>query len=237
MWRCIGSQRLIEQGEKVVVGVSGGPDSLCLLHCLNFLNQRHRQDWQLLPVHVDPGFAGWNAARVLKASNRIGVECVVIENKGHAGPATAGRDSCFWCARRRRKALFEAAGRWGAAKVALAHHMEDATETFLMNLLMTASGSTFLPKQELFGGKLAVVRPLYRLGKPDIRSYLRFFGIRPVRNPCRFRKNGMRLRVRRFLERLYAGNRRIRTNAFSGLHNLRPEYLPGPSNHSHGRAV
>ncbi len=175
---------------------------------------------------MDPGFESWKTSRVQRACAKAGLECYVASVDVPSKLKPVGLRPCFVCARERRKTLFRYADRVGASKIALAHHMEDVTETLLMNLLMTSSGSTFLPRQELFQGRLTVIRPLYYVEKPSIRSYLRSFGIRPVVNRCSFSKNGMRLLVRRFLERLYRKDRRLRTNIFWGIHNLKPEYLP-----------
>lgn len=217
---------MLAEGEKVVVGVSGGADSLCLLHVLNHLNLRHGKGWQLLPVHVDPGFPDWRADRVLKTCARIGLECTVLKLDVPARLENTSLNPCYVCARERRKALFRVTAELGATKVALAHHMEDVSETMLINLLMTASGSTFIPRQEFFQGKVVLVRPLYYIEKPLIRAYLNYHGLRTVRSHCPMLRRGMRLEVRRFLERLYRRDRRTRTNLFWGIHNLKPEYLP-----------
>ncbi len=218
--------RLVEKGEKVVIGVSGGADSLCLLHLLVWHNRRFRKNWQLHAVHIDPGFETWNAGRVERACARIGVPCLVKRINVPARLKQIGKDHCFFCARERRKTLFKTAAALGARKVALAHHMEDVNETYLMNLLFASSGSTFVPCQELFKGEIVLIRPLYYIDKTLITSYLKQAGIRPVRNRCPYEKSGTRLTLRRFLDRLCKKDSRIRTNLFWGIHNLKPQYLP-----------
>lgn len=208
--------------------MSGGADSLCLLHLLLDHTRRYRRDWQVFPVHVDPGFAGWNADRVRRACARSGAECTVVR-------VAVGKPDCHTCASARRRALFEHARSLGARKLALGHHLEDINETFLLNLVFTSSGAAILPEQPLFDGALTIIRPLYRITKDDIRYYLRRFGIRAVRNPCPGAAKGARLLVRRFLARLYRDDPRTRTNFFAGIHNLKPEYLPDPYG-SEGRA-
>ena len=179
-----------------------------------------------MPVHIDPGFKGWNSDRVARACARIGVECRVITIDVPARLKATNTDSCFFCARERRKTLFQTAHRLGTKKVALAHHMDDVNETFLMNLLMASSSAAFVPKQELFKGEIVVVRPLYYLEKPRILAWLKELGIRPVRNNCPYESTGTRRKFRRFLDRLYREDARIRTNIFWGIHNLKPQYLP-----------
>lgn len=226
--KVIGSNRLIADGEIVVVGVSGGADSLCMLHLLEALNRKGRHGWQLQTVHVDPGFETWNPTRVVKACETIGVGCTVVQTDVPGRLKQAGRDSCYTCAQERRRAMFAFCSKVGARKLVLAHNMDDVNETFLLNLLYTSSARTILPAQPLFEGRLAILRPLYYMDKDLVRRYLRTADIRPVRNRCPFEHSSSRSTVRRFLNRLYAKDPRIRTNFFAGLRNLKPEYLPRP---------
>ncbi len=232
--KTIGSNRLIADGESIVVAVSGGADSLCLLHLMESLNRGRRRDWDLHAVHVDPGFEGWSSTRVTKACQTIGVACTVIPVDVPGSVKRAGEDSCYTCARERRNALFSFCGRQGSRKLALAHNLDDVNETFLINLLYTSSARTILPAQPLFQGKLVVIRPLYYVDKGLVRRYLRSTGIRVVRNRCPYGRSSARGTVRRFLNRLYAEDPRLRTNLFAGLHNLKPEYLPAPKSHIRG---
>jgi tRNA 2-thiocytidine biosynthesis protein TtcA len=137
-----------------------------------------------------------------------------------------GQDSCYTCARERRRAMFTFCGEVGSQKLALAHNLDDVNETFLMNLLYTSSARTILPAQPLFEGRLTIIRPLYYVDKDLVLRYLKGAGIKPVSNRCAFERTSSRGTVRRFLKRLYAQDPRIRTNLFAGLHNLKPEYLP-----------
>jgi len=208
-----------------MVGVSGGPDSLCMLHMLHSFNVRERKGWQLRAVHVNPGFEGWDSERVLRACRRIGVECSA---RRLSIPARHDAGSCYICARERRRALFKAADELGCRRLALAHHLEDVNETFLMNLLFTSSGATMIPCQPLFKGRMHIVRPLYYLDKKRIRHYLRHHRLHAVRNHCPRDRGSSRATVRRFLARLATDHPRIQNNLFSGIQNLKPEYLPRP---------
>jgi tRNA 2-thiocytidine biosynthesis protein TtcA len=235
--KAIGSSRLIADGERIVVGVSGGTDSLCLLHLLATLNRTGRRRWDLRAVHVDPGFEGWNSARVAKACKTIGVECEILRTDVPLCVKRTGQDSCYTCTHERRKALFTYCDKLDSRKLALAHNLDDVNETFLINLLYTSSARTILPAQPLFDGKLVIVRPLYHVDKELVRRYLKNIGSRPVRNRCPYQRSSSRGVVRRFLMRRYAEDPRIRTNLFAGLHNLKPEYLPPPKGRSQNAQV
>ncbi len=217
---------MLDEGETVVVGVSGGADSLCLLHLLAWYNERRNKRWDIRPVHIDPGFDTWKPGLVERACRKLGFDCIVKNTNVPAKLRETGTDSCFFCARERRKTLFRTAARLGTRKVALAHNMDDVNETFLMNLFFASSGAAFVPYQKLFKGEIVIVRPLYYLDSNLVRTYLKTTGIRPVRNRCPHEKTGTRGQLRRFLGRLYKQDHRVRTNIFWGMHNLKPEYLP-----------
>src|SRR5512138_868997 len=100
--KAIGTNRLISDGETVVVGVSGGVDSLCLLHLLDTLNRTGGRGWDLRAVHVDPGFERWNSARVVRTCRAIGVDCEVLRTEVPTGARRGNGDSCYACSRERR---------------------------------------------------------------------------------------------------------------------------------------
>jgi len=217
---------LLEPGEPVMVAVSGGADSLCLLRILADYNQRQHAGWRLLAVHVDPGFPDWPAKRIERQFQRLGVEYEIVRADVPERIKHFGENPCYVCSRERRKQLFELARRRGIRKIALAHHLEDVNETYLLNLLYSASARTFVPRQEFFGGKVEFIRPLYEFDKPAIMKYLRSRGLKVVRTPCPYAVHGRREEVRRFLNRLYQRYPRIRQNLFTGIHNIKAEYLP-----------
>jgi tRNA 2-thiocytidine biosynthesis protein TtcA len=224
--RTITTHRLLDDDDKVLVAVSGGADSLCLLSLLLEYNRKHRKNWDILAVHVDPGYPGWRTPPLERIFQRLNVNYRIVRGDAATQMQKYHENLCYVCARERRRLLFETARTLGIRKVALAHHLEDVNETYLLNLLFTASAATFVPRQGFFGGKLEVVRPLYRFDKETIRKALAAAGLRTVRNRCPVEKTGQRLVIRRFLDRLYRRYPRIKTNIFAGISNLKPDYLP-----------
>lgn len=222
----VNGHRLIENDEAVIVGFSGGTDSLCLLSLLASYSARHRKNWQIHPVHIDPGFPGWDSSRVERLCRRLELPCTVIRLNIPARLDSSRLNPCHVCSRERRRTLFQTAARLKARRVAFAHHMDDVNETLLMNLLYTSSLAAILPRQPLFNGKLDIIRPLYYLDRPLISACLRQQHLRPVKLRCPHEHTSARVRLRRFLQRLYRQDHRIRTNLFWGIHNPKPEYLP-----------
>jgi tRNA 2-thiocytidine biosynthesis protein TtcA len=217
---------LLEPGDPVIVAVSGGADSLCLLKALGDYSLKQHLNYRLLAVHVDPGFQNWPTQRIERLFQRLGVEHEIIRADVPERIAHYGENPCYVCSRERRKQLFELARRRSIRKIALAHHLEDVNETYLLNLLYSASARTFVPRQKFFGGKVEFIRPLYAFDKPAIMKYLRSQGLKAIRTPCPYAVHGRREEIRRFLNRLYQRYPRIRQNLFSGIRNVKAEYLP-----------
>jgi tRNA 2-thiocytidine biosynthesis protein TtcA len=226
--RTLERNRLLEPDESFVVAVSGGADSLCLLHLLVDYGRRTQKSWRIIAVHVDPGFENWDSQHIVAACRKLDVDCLVERVDVPDRLRSSGLRPCHVCSRLRRQRLFAVARRLGCRKVLLGHHLEDVGETYLLNLLFTASGATFTLNQGLFQGEILIVRPLYYFDRDLIHRYLRAEGVRPVRNRCPHERAGARAAVRRFMSRLERAEPRVRANLFWGIHNPKPEYLPRP---------
>ncbi len=159
--RCVAAYSLIAEGDVIAVGVSGGKDSLGLLHLLWWQLPRAPVNYRLLAVTVD---LGWQSdfSPVAAFCAQRGIEHVV--EKTEIGPivfeARAERNPCSLCANMRRGALNNAARRLGCNKVALAHHLDDAVETLLLNLFYQGRIACFHPSSYLTRQALTAIRPL-----------------------------------------------------------------------------
>jgi tRNA 2-thiocytidine biosynthesis protein TtcA len=227
--KAINQYQLLQKGEKVLLGVSGGVDSLVLTHLFNVYNQRKHKNWDLLAVHIEPGFTNWKTTQLVKffESHKIKYLISNIDVPKKLKQITSAKfSSCFFCARERRKRLFEIADEQGIEKIALAHHLEDVNETFFLNLLFISQMSTFVPKQDFFKGRFHIIRPLYFFDKELIFQYANIYGLPKIKNRCPYEKESERERIRKFLKSLYKKNPRIKTNIFWGIKNVKKEYLP-----------
>jgi tRNA 2-thiocytidine biosynthesis protein TtcA len=228
--KAIDKYNLLEENERVLIGVSGGVDSLVLTHLFNSFNQRRHKNWDLLAVHIEPGFPEWNTKRIVKFFESIKMNYLIskidVPKKLNQVTNTRRVSKCFFCSRERRKRLFEIANEQGIKKIALAHHLEDVNETYFLNLFYISQTSTFVPKQEFFQGRFHIIRPLYFFDKELIFKYAKNYELPTIKNRCPYEKDSERNRIRNFLNRLYKKNPRIKTNIFWGIKNVKYQYLP-----------
>ncbi len=220
---------LLPDNEKVLIGVSGGADSIVLAHLFNAYNLRRHKHWDLLAVHIDPGFPQWNTQKIVKFFEKIKIPYLIskIDVPKKLARITKRRQKyCFFCSRERRKRLFEIANQYGIKKIALAHHLEDVNETFLLNLFYASEISTFVPKQDFFQNRFYIIRPLYFFDKTLIARYLKTYGLSAIKNRCPYEKMSERNRIRKFLNQLYQKDPRIKANIFWGIKNVKINYLP-----------
>ncbi len=227
MGKALHSRDMIQDGDRVMVAVSGGKDSLSLLWLLRERLGRVPIQYKITAVHVDPGFGADSAGRMEEFFSVHGFESRVM--RGDFGPLAHGPENrenpCFLCSRIRRKVLFETARELGCNKIAFGHHKDDVIETFFLNIFYGASVSTMNPVQDFFGGKLFVIRPFFMIDSDLIRRYFRSMGWEAVDLGCPTARSSKREEIKTLLNQLYRGNKKIKGNVFHALQNVKPEYL------------
>ncbi len=214
--------RMLAPGDRVLVAVSGGIDSLVLTWLLDRWRRKTPFTYHLLAAHIDMGFDPATAVAVARALDRFPVP-YLIDDCRHLAPEI---DGCHACARHRRKRLFDLAAAHQCNRIALGHHADDMLETLLLNMCYAGNTSTLLPRQDLFAGRLSIIRPLAGLHKEEVRRLAAMAGIEPVKTPCPFGDNSRRQKVRQALAFLAADGPRVRRNMLAALYNVRHEYLP-----------
>ena len=157
--KAIWDYRMIKDGDRILVAVSGGKDSLSMLRILKERTKFVPINYELIACHVDMGFEWVKKDLLVDYFEQEGVRHVAAEpNRGWRKEGEPF--GCFWCSWNRRKALFAMAKKLGCSKIALGHHMDDITETLLLNLMFNGEICTMRPYQEMFRGRLALIRPL-----------------------------------------------------------------------------
>lgn len=206
---------LLAPGERVLVGVSGGKDSLALLDVLHALAQR--PDWALRPqvIHVRAGEICRSCGQCAALEQRVTERGLPFHQREFA-PGDAGDDpaapDCFRCARARRRLIFETAQQLGIRTVALGHHRDDLAITALINLTHHGELSTMRPSQELFGGAIRVIRPLCDIEERRVAEFVRKAGYPVADCGCSAEAGNPRKAMDAVLRRLCEIHRPARLN-------------------------
>jgi tRNA 2-thiocytidine biosynthesis protein TtcA len=206
---------MLQAGDRIVVGLSGGADSLTMM-------------WmELFAVHIDPGFeGGFSESLETYCENKGFALRVEHTDYGVLGHSSINRENpCFLCSRLRRKRLFEIADELACNKLALGHNKDDIIETLFLNICYSGEISTMVPCQPFFKGQLTVIRPLAFADDKLIRDFAREQNFPEFVNPCPSANNSKRQEIKTVLKRLYRSNNKIKGNIFRAMSRVRPDYL------------
>jgi tRNA 2-thiocytidine biosynthesis protein TtcA len=219
---------MIKEGDRLMVGVSGGTDSFALLDLLDspmiFIPR-----FSFVAVNIDMGFdksykSYDKLEKYLRKNNyRYVMEKTDIGLLAHSD--FNKKNPCFLCSRLRRKRIFEIAAAEGCNKIAFAHHRDDIIETLLINMFYGREISTMVPNQRIFGGKLNIIRPLVYLQEELVKTYCRERGFPVVKNECPTSKTSKRVYVKKLLNKMSKENKDIRDNIFKAMSHVKPDYL------------
>ncbi|MGA6926044.1 MAG: ATP-binding protein [Desulfosarcina sp.] len=218
---------MIEDGDRIAVGVSGGKDSLTLLRVLEERRRRVPVRYDLFPVYVDPGFEGGFGDALVDTCRQMGFSLVVDRtDHGRIAHSAANRENpCFLCSRLRRKRLFQIADDLGCGKLALGHNKDDVIETLFLNICYAGEISTMVPHQAFFNGRLTVIRPLAMVDENSTRRFAEAERFPRYVNPCPSAGDTKRSEIKTMLNALYRTNRKIKGNIYRAMSHVKMAYL------------
>ena len=227
MGRALHRYQMIADGDRILVGVSGGADSLSLMWMLTERRARVPINYDLFAVYIDPGFDGSFAEALEAYCEQLGFRLrVEYTDYGLRGHSSENRENpCFLCARLRRKRLFEIADELGCCKLALGHNKDDVIETLFLNICYAGEISTMLPSQAFFQHKFTLIRPLAFADEDLIRRFSKDQRFPDFENPCPTAKTSKRQEIKSLLRQLYKSNNKIKGNIFRSMSHVRSEYL------------
>jgi tRNA 2-thiocytidine biosynthesis protein TtcA len=218
---------MLADGDRILIGLSGGKDSITLLWILNERLPRIPINYELFIAYVDPGFKPPFSDKLKEYCDSIGYP-LRIENTdyGILAHSRENRENpCFLCSRLRRKRLFEIADELGCNKIALGHNKDDVIETLFMNMCYAGEISTMLPLQSFFQGRFTVIRPLAYTDTQIIERFVREENLPVFINTCPSANNSKRSQIKELLKHFYRGNKKVKGNIFKAMSHVKREYL------------
>jgi len=218
---------MISEGDRILVGLSGGKDSLTLMWILDEQRARIPIDYELFAVHIDPGFEKSFSDSLKSYCNKIGFKLRVERTDyGILAHGPQNRENpCFLCSRLRRKRLFEIADELGCNKLALGHNKDDIIETLFLNICYAGEISTMLPCQTFFQDRFTLIRPLAFIDGDTIRRFAKEQRFPEFTNPCPTAKISKRQEIKTMLQQLYQTNKKIKGNIFRAMSHVKTEHL------------
>jgi tRNA 2-thiocytidine biosynthesis protein TtcA len=219
---------MIQPGDRVLIGLSGGKDSVTLTHALGQKARAYHTPFEVAAVHIRTEYADLEGVERLDALCReLGVpfEQITVSVTGRLKPGR--KMSCYWCSTQRRTELLDYATKNGYSKIALGHHMDDILETFLMNLTAKAEISSMLPALQYDRYPQWIIRPLAWVTERETEAYAKAIGFEAVRCRCGYDTTSRRTHVRSLLEQIIdSEGEKVRERLMLALHNIRADYMP-----------
>lgn len=224
--------RLIEEGDKIAVCISGGKDSMLMAKLFQEI-KRHRQcNFELVFLVMDPGYNSDNRALIESNAAAIGIPITVFESDIFDTVDTVDKNPCYLCARMRRGYLYSRARELGCNKIALGHHYDDVIETILMGMLHGAQIQTMMPKLHStnFEG-MELIRPMYLVREKDICAWRDYNDLHFLQCACHFTDtcttchedgttSSKRLETKKLIAELKKTNPYVESNIFGSMENV-----------------
>lgn len=217
--KAIDDYHMIEEGDKIAVGISGGKDSLTLLYALHGLMCFYPKKFTIEAITVDLGFKNLDVARVQALCDELQVPYhvvkteiadIIFEQRKESNP-------CSLCAKMRKGALNDKAEALGCNKIAYAHHKDDIIETMMLSLIYEGRFHSFSPYTYLDRMKLTVIRPLMYVNEADVIGFQNKYELPVVKSPCPMDGNTRREYVKQLIKQLNMENPGVKERFFHAI--------------------
>ncbi len=230
------SYKLINNGDKIAVCISGGKDSVLMAKCLQQLKRISDTDFELEFICMDPGYNEANRNKIEENCRLLEIPVKIFESNIFSVTEVVGGSPCYLCARMRRGHLYSKAQELGCNKIALGHHLSDVIETTVMGMLYGAQLQGMMPKLKStnFEG-MELIRPLYCVNEEDIIKWKNYNGLEFIQCACRFvdeyssSEDGIgaskRQEIKAFIKQLKKTNKDVEMNIFNSIHNVKLDTL------------
>ena len=217
--RAVDDYNMIEDGDKIAVGISGGKDSLALLTALAGLKRFYPKKFEIVGISIDMGLEGMDFSGVAKYCEELGVEYKIVKTEISNIIFNVRKEPnpCSLCAKMRRGALNLAAVEEGCNKVALGHHFDDVVETFMLNLFFEGRIGCFQPVTYLSNTDITLIRPMIYMPEKDVRYFAGKAELPVCKSPCPADGNTEREEMKQLLARLERENKGLRYRIFGAI--------------------
>ena len=222
---------MIQDGDKIAIGVSGGKDSLLLVKLFQELKKDKRKNFEFKAVSLNPGFRNSDLDNFKNNLDKLNIDCEIINtNIWEIANEKAKDYPCFLCAKMRRGILYTQVEELGFNKLTLGHHFDDVIETTLINMFYAGTMKTMTPKVPSTSGKLELIRPLIYVKEADIIDYTKTNGIRAMNCGCTSeagKTSSKRREVKDLLAALEEKNPGVKQSVFNSMKNINLDYVFG----------
>lgn len=197
--QAIEAYSMIEEGDKIALGISGGKDSLGLLYALAGIRSFYPKHFELVAITVDLGYKGFDLSQIKALCDKLQVEYHIIKTNISEAISEEG---CSLCARLRKGALCDKAKALGCNKIAYAHNMDDVVETMMLSMIYEGRFSTFYPVTDLEDIGIKLIRPFVFVTQADAVGFRNKYELPVAVNPCPFDHQSERTYVRDLLSEI-----------------------------------
>ncbi len=224
--RAIEDFSLFQEKDRLLIGISGGKDSMALLDILANRKKALSFSFDIKAVHIQltdiPYYTDAEYLNNFCKEREIEFELISSDKK----IVQEDKQACFYCAWNRRRLLFDHAVNHNFNKVVLGHHKDDAVETLLMNMVYHGEFSSFPVKISMFDGHFDIIRPLIYLTDKELQRYIRLIEYTPLPYDCEFAATNKREDLKKFIHELKQIHPNAVNNIFKAMNNINKKHLP-----------
>ena len=228
--RGVRDYRLISEGDKIAVCISGGKDSILMALCIRRLQRNGEIPFEAEYIAMDPGYSNENAEKIKENCKLLDLPVSFYKTNIFNSAERSPKNPCFLCSRLRRGWLYKKAQELGCNKIALGHHFDDVIETILMGMLYGSQMQTMMPKlhSENYGG-MELIRPLYLVREADIIDWTEQNALSFIRCACsmseKSEQGSKRAEVKALIAQLRKTNPAVDMNIFRSAENVNLQTL------------
>jgi len=217
--RAVDDYHMIEENDKIAIGISGGKDSLTLLYGLHGLKRFYPIKFDIHAVTVDLGFDNLKLDKIKEICNKLEIEYTIVKTDIADVIFNQRKETnpCSLCAKMRKGALNDAIKAAGCNKVAYAHHKDDVIETMLMSLIYEGRFHTFSPVTYLDRMDITVIRPLMYMNEVDVIGFINKYEVPVVKSPCPADGHTKREYIKNLLKTINQENPGVKERMFTAI--------------------